>query len=263
MVALVEDLVDMERMEEEEDSMEEPEEDLEVDLVDPVIFLLRPQGLGVGSRLLPWRLQLRSSSGMWVFSRFRRRVEGASADLSLRSCASFARPPSAPCSSSLLSLASHTSSSTTSQQLPWSTSNEDLVELFQTTGTVQEAEVLFENGRSKGSGVVQFATVEEAETAIAKFQSYSYGGESLDGSEVEEGPEPDWGSLCSLSHRTPSRARVQRTLERLLGWRWCCWCSHWPRRRRADGCLSSARFDRRRRGLLHPKRGLGNSIRVP
>jgi RNA recognition motif-containing protein len=64
------------------------------------------------------------------------------------------------------------------QQLPWSTSNEDLVELFQTTGTVQEAEVLFENGRSKGSGVVQFATVEEAETAIAKFQNYSYGGES-------------------------------------------------------------------------------------
>ncbi|ORY92534.1 hypothetical protein BCR35DRAFT_297981 [Leucosporidium creatinivorum] len=65
------------------------------------------------------------------------------------------------------------------RNLPWSTSNEDLVELFQTTGTVQEAEVLFENGRSKGSGVVQFATVEEAETAIAKFQSYSYGGRPL------------------------------------------------------------------------------------
>lgn len=36
-------------------------------------------------------------------------------------------------------------------QLPWSTSNEDLIELFQTTGTVEEAEVLFEGGRSKGS----------------------------------------------------------------------------------------------------------------
>ena len=62
-------------------------------------------------------------------------------------------------------------------QLPWSTSNEDLIELFQTTGKVEEAEVLFESGRSKGAGVVQFSTIEEAETAIAKFQSYSYGGE--------------------------------------------------------------------------------------
>jgi len=63
-------------------------------------------------------------------------------------------------------------------QLPWSTSNEDLVELFQTTGKVVEAEVLFEGGRSKGTGVVQFATVQEAETAISKFQGYSYGGQS-------------------------------------------------------------------------------------
>jgi len=63
--------------------------------------------------------------------------------------------------------------------LPWSTSNEDLVELFQTTGTVQEAEVLWEGGRSKGTGVVQFATIEEAETAITKFQAYQYGGRPL------------------------------------------------------------------------------------
>ena len=63
-------------------------------------------------------------------------------------------------------------------QLPWSTANEDLVELFQTTGTVEEAEMLFEGGRSKGAGVVQFASVEEAETAIAKFQGYNYGGEA-------------------------------------------------------------------------------------
>lgn len=65
-------------------------------------------------------------------------------------------------------------------QLPWATANEDLVELFQTTGTVEEAEMLFEGGRSKGAGVVQFATVEEAETAIAKFQGYTYGGRPLD-----------------------------------------------------------------------------------
>lgn len=63
--------------------------------------------------------------------------------------------------------------------MPWSTSNDDLIELFQTTGKVEEAEVLYENGRSKGAGVVQFNTIEEAETAISKFQSYSYGGTSI------------------------------------------------------------------------------------
>lgn len=53
------------------------------------------------------------------------------------------------------------------------------MELFQTTGTVQEAEVIWENGRSKGAGVVQFASIEEAETAIAKFQNYEYGGRPI------------------------------------------------------------------------------------
>lgn len=66
------------------------------------------------------------------------------------------------------------------RNLPWSTSNEDLVELFQTTGKVDEAEIVFEHGRSKGVGVVQFATVEDAETAIAKFNNYVYGGRPLD-----------------------------------------------------------------------------------
>ncbi|GAA5861087.1 hypothetical protein JCM8547_008030 [Rhodosporidiobolus lusitaniae] len=65
------------------------------------------------------------------------------------------------------------------RNLPWSTSNEDLVELFQTTGTVEQAEVLFEHGRSKGAGVVQFATIEEAEQALTRFQGYNYGGRPL------------------------------------------------------------------------------------
>lgn len=83
-------------------------------------------------------------------------------------------------------------------QLPWSTANEDLVELFETTGQVELAEILFEGTRSKGCGVVQFGQIPEAETAIgetrsivtyghvfsssiiAKFQSYMYGGRPLD-----------------------------------------------------------------------------------
>jgi len=48
-----------------------------------------------------------------------------------------------------------------------------LVELFQTTGKVNHAEVLFEGGRSKGVGVIEFETVEEAETAIGMLLSLS------------------------------------------------------------------------------------------
>ena len=54
-------------------------------------------------------------------------------------------------------------------QLPWSTANEDLVELFETTGQVELAEILFDGTRSKGCGVVQFAQVQEAETAIGVY----------------------------------------------------------------------------------------------
>ncbi|PAV15283.1 RNA-binding domain-containing [Pyrrhoderma noxium] len=66
------------------------------------------------------------------------------------------------------------------RNLPYSTANEDLVELFETTGTVELAEILFDGTRSKGSGIVQFSQVSEAETAIAKFQLYMYGGRPLD-----------------------------------------------------------------------------------
>lgn len=54
----------------------------------------------------------------------------------------------------------------TAIQLPWSTANVDLVELFDNAGNVELAEVLFDGDRPKDVGVVQFARTEEAETAI-------------------------------------------------------------------------------------------------
>ena len=42
------------------------------------------------------------------------------------------------------------------------------MELFETTGQVELAEILFEGTRSKGCGVVQFGQVQEAETAIGE-----------------------------------------------------------------------------------------------
>jgi RNA recognition motif-containing protein len=54
-------------------------------------------------------------------------------------------------------------------KLPWSTCNEDLVDLFSTIGKVERAEIQYEpNGRSRGTGVVEFDNPETAETAIGK-----------------------------------------------------------------------------------------------
>jgi hypothetical protein len=59
------------------------------------------------------------------------------------------------------------------KNLPWSTSNEDLVELFTTIGKVERAEIQYEpNGRSRGSGVVEFAVSSEANTAIGQSISF-------------------------------------------------------------------------------------------
>jgi len=66
------------------------------------------------------------------------------------------------------------------RNLPWSTSNEDLVELFTTIGKVERAEIQYEpNGRSRGTGVVDFEKEADAETAISKFTGYQYGGRPL------------------------------------------------------------------------------------
>ncbi|KAI0381058.1 RNA-binding domain-containing protein [Hypomontagnella monticulosa] len=66
------------------------------------------------------------------------------------------------------------------RNLPWSTSNDDLVELFTTIGKVEQAEIQYEpSGRSRGSGVVRFDSTGTAETAISKFQGYHYGGRPL------------------------------------------------------------------------------------
>lgn len=64
-------------------------------------------------------------------------------------------------------------------QLPWSTSNEDLVELFETVGNVALAEILFEGEQSKGEGIVQFTETAEAQQAGDRFMGYLYGGRPL------------------------------------------------------------------------------------
>jgi hypothetical protein len=79
------------------------------------------------------------------------------------------------------------------RQLPWSTANEDLVELFETTGQVELAEILFDGTRSKGCGVVQFAQVPEAETAIG--ESYRF---DLPDHALTHLRQPNSSSICTV-----------------------------------------------------------------
>ncbi|WVO15019.1 hypothetical protein L204_102662 [Cryptococcus depauperatus] len=86
------------------------------------------------------------------------------------------------------------------RNLPWSTSNEDLVELFETIGTVTHAEILFSGGQSKGEGIVQFAETAEASSASEKFMGWPYGGRALD---VQFNPR--WHEFSSSAMRVSAQ----------------------------------------------------------
>jgi RNA recognition motif-containing protein len=48
-----------------------------------------------------------------------------------------------------------------------------LVDLFSTIGKVERAEIQYEtNGRSRGTGVVEFDSAENADTAIGMFDTH-------------------------------------------------------------------------------------------
>ncbi|CAG79520.2 hypothetical protein B0I72DRAFT_132452 [Yarrowia lipolytica] len=65
--------------------------------------------------------------------------------------------------------------------LPWSTADQDLYDLFETVGKVTKAEIQFlPDGKKAGSGVVQFETPASAEISIAKFSGYNYGRRDLE-----------------------------------------------------------------------------------
>ena len=64
--------------------------------------------------------------------------------------------------------------------LPYSTTSQDLIDLFETTGKVDRAEIQYRpDGRTKGSGVVKFDTPASAEISISKLNGYSYGNRKL------------------------------------------------------------------------------------
>ncbi|KAI9359844.1 hypothetical protein BD770DRAFT_385635 [Pilaira anomala] len=64
--------------------------------------------------------------------------------------------------------------------LPFSTTWQDLIDLFRHVGPVIRSEILTMNGHPKGSGFVRFEDGATCERAIEKFHGYMYGGRHLD-----------------------------------------------------------------------------------
>ena len=65
--------------------------------------------------------------------------------------------------------------------LPYSTTEQQLSELFSQHGTVQSAKVISDRytGRSRGFGFVEMSTAEEAQKAIAAFNGFALDGRTL------------------------------------------------------------------------------------
>ncbi|KAG0347498.1 hypothetical protein BG004_007645 [Podila humilis] len=66
------------------------------------------------------------------------------------------------------------------RNLPLTTTDTDLKDLFRSCGQILMTEILVHNGRPKGSGIVRFQEFESADKAVAKFNGWIYGGRSLE-----------------------------------------------------------------------------------
>ncbi len=65
--------------------------------------------------------------------------------------------------------------------LPYNTTGDDLVELFQQYGAVTSGQVIIDkfSGRSRGFGFVEMANDDEAQTAIDSLNGQDFGGRPL------------------------------------------------------------------------------------
>ncbi len=83
--------------------------------------------------------------------------------------------------------------------LPYSTNDQALGDLFAQAGTVTSASVISDkmSGRSKGFGFVEMSSPEEAQAAITMFNGKEYEGRAMTVSEArpkEDRPQRDFGS---------------------------------------------------------------------
>ncbi len=95
--------------------------------------------------------------------------------------------------------------------LPYDTTGDDLVQLFQTYGTVTSGQVIIDkfSGRSRGFGFVEMANDDEAQAAIEALNGTSYGNRPLTVNEARPREERG-GSRGWLRRRWRWRRRLRR-----------------------------------------------------
>lgn len=91
--------------------------------------------------------------------------------------------------------------------LPYSTTDATLADLFAQCGTVTSASVITDkmSGRSKGFGFVEMSTPEEAAAAIEKFHGQDFEGRAMTVSEArpkEDRPRGDFGGNRGGNNRS-------------------------------------------------------------
>src|SRR6478736_3205733 len=79
--------------------------------------------------------------------------------------------------------------------LPYSTGEADLQDLFSKAGTVESVRVMRDaaTGRARGFAFVEMSTDEEAQKAASEFNQFQMGGRSLTVNEARPKPEGGFG----------------------------------------------------------------------
>lgn len=92
--------------------------------------------------------------------------------------------------------------------LSWSVKWQELKDLMQTVGQVAYADVMLDRtGRSKGCGLVEFTTVEDAQRAIATLNDHELSGRKIF---LREDREPESGSIMKIAQRNAPPPRSDR-----------------------------------------------------
>lgn len=87
--------------------------------------------------------------------------------------------------------------------LPYQTTEQDLIDLFQQAGNVTTATVITDRatGRSKGFGFVEMNDSQEAQGAIERFNGTNMGNRTITVNEARERPEGSRGGFQNRDRR--------------------------------------------------------------
>lgn len=87
--------------------------------------------------------------------------------------------------------------------LPYQTTEQDLIDLFQQAGNVTTATVIIDRatGRSKGFGFVEMNDSQEAQGAIERFNGTNMGNRTITVNEARERPEGGRGGFQNRDRR--------------------------------------------------------------